>query len=206
MEMIIIIFVTVAIILLKKIISRALFLKKRKATNRLLEQKIKQENFEVSKTIYVLDWRTINSTNEEEKQKIYVDAKNKKLFLTNYAKQKFHTVNFSDIVGSEIFETSSISGRRKNIENLCNSLKLIVKINNMDLPQITYEVIFKTKIGKESVLYSNLRNSIQEVKSFFDVINAGSTQKSKKFVYCKYCGAKNHEESLKCTSCGVDLK
>ena len=206
MQMIIIVLITVAIILFKKIISRILFLRKRKATNRLLQQKLKESNFEETKIIHILDRRTINSTNEEEKQKIYIDAKNKKLFLTDYSKQKFYTINFEDVVGCEIFETNSISGKRKNIENWCNSLKLIIKINNMDLPQITYDVVFKCKVDKESNLYANLRNSVQEVKSFFDVINSNASQTHKKFVYCRYCGAKNHQESLKCESCGGDLK
>ena len=76
----------------------------------------------------------------------------------------------------------------------------------MDLPQVAYEIVSKRKVDKESHLYEALRNSTQETKSFFDVINSEAAPKSKKFVYCMYCGAKNHAESLKCESCGGDLK
>lgn len=205
METLVLCLIIFGIIILKKIISQARFLKKRRKTNKLLEQKLKDENFNATKTINVLDSKTINSLNED-KQKIFVDAKNKKLFLTDYSKQKFYTLNFSDVVGCEIFETNSISGKRRDLENWCNSLKLIIKINNMDMPQISYDIVFKGKVDKESNAYATLRNSTQEVKAFFDVINSEKAPKSKKFVYCMYCGAKNHEDSLKCESCGGELK
>ncbi|MBQ7917478.1 MAG: hypothetical protein IJ310_01525 [Clostridia bacterium] len=206
METLVLFFITLGIIILKKTISKARFLKKRRKTNKLLEQKLKEENFKPTKTINVLDSRTINSLNED-RQKIFVDAKNKKLFLTDYANQKFYNLNFSDVVGCEIFETNSISGKRRDLENWCNSLKLIIKINNMDMPQISYDIVVKAKVDKESNIYSTLRNSTQEVKAFFDVINSEpAATKSKKFVYCIYCGAKNHADSLKCESCGGDLK
>lgn len=205
METLVLCLIITGIILLKRMISKIKFFKKRKKVNKLLEQKVAAENFKATKTLYVSDWRTTNSPNEQ-KQQILVDSKNKKLLLTDYVKQKFYVLNFSDVIGCEIFETSSISGKRKNMDNWCNSLKLIIKIKDMDLPQVAYEIVSKRKVDKESHLYEALRNSTQEIKSFFDVINSEAAPKSKKFVYCMYCGAKNHAESLKCESCGGDLK
>ena len=199
--------IIVAIIIIFKLISRIRFLRKRKAINQKLEAKLKEENFNPTKTITLTDCRTFNSLGDDDKQKIFVDANNKKLFLTDYSKEKFYTIAFGDVVDSEIYETSSISGRRKrDINECCNSMKLIIKINNMDMPQISYDIVFGRKIDKESSIYRNLRSSLQEVESFFDVIKSEKTAKAKSFVYCKYCGAKNHEESLKCESCGGDLK
>ena len=196
------------IIVICKIISHLRFRKKRLSINKKLEEKLKETNFNVTKTISIRDSRTFNSIEEEDKQKIFVDAENQKLFLTNYSKEKFHTIDFADIVDAEIYETSAISGERKrrDINEYCNSLKLIIKIDNMDMPQITYDSGLGRKIDKEGNMYRGLRGQLQEVKSFFDVISAEKTSKKTKFVFCKYCGTKNSEEAPKCSSCGGDLK
>lgn len=200
--------ITIAIIVIVKVISNIRFRKKRLAINQKLQAKVKEQNFNVTKIISIRDCRTFNSTDEEDKQKIFVDADNKKLFLTDYSKEKFHTIDFADIVESEIYETSAISGgrRRRDINDYCNSLKLIIKIDNIDMPQITYDIIFGTKVDKESNMYRNLRVALQEVESFFDVLSADKKSNKKKFVFCRYCGTKNSEESPKCISCGGDLK
>ena len=200
-------FIIMAIVIIVNIISRIKFRKKRMAINQKLEEKVKEQNFNVTKTILIRDSRTFNSTDNLDKQKILIDADNKKLFLTDYSKGKFHTVDFADVIDCEIYETSSISGgrRRRDFTDNCNSLKFIIKIDNMDMPQIVYDIGMGIKIDKNSNMYRNLRGAIQEVNSFFDVVCSEKTSK-KKFVFCKYCGTKNSEDSPKCTSCGGDLK
>ena len=199
--------IVMVVVVTVSIISNIKFRKKRRATNKKLELKLKEEKFNVTKTISVYDCKTYNSTNEEDIQKIYVDADNKKLFLTDYSKEKFYTIDFADVVDCEIFETSSVSseGRRRDVNEYCNSMKLIIKINNMDMPQITYDIVFR-KVDKESNTYRGLRAYLQETKSFFDVLKSEKASKRKKFVYCKYCGTKNSEEAPKCSSCGGDLR
>ena len=201
-------FIIMAIVIVVNIISRIRFRKKRLATNQKLQASVKEQNFNVTKTISVRDSRTFNSTNEEEFQKIFVDAENKKLFLTDYAKQKFHTFDFADIIDTEVYETSSVSGgrKRRDINEYCNSLKFVIKIDSMDMPQIIYDIGMGRKIDKNSNIYANLRASLQELKSFFDVIKSEKSPKKKKFVYCKYCGTKNSEDSPRCVSCGGDLR
>ena len=195
------------IVVVANIISRIRFMKKRLATNQKLQAKLKEQNFNVTKAISIRDSRTFNSTNEEDKQKIFVDTENKKLFLTDYAKQKFHTIDFADIIDTEIYETSSISGgrKRRDINEYCNSLKFIIKIDSIEMPQIIYDIGLGRKIDKNSNMYANLRGAIQEVNSFFDVISNEKTPK-KRFIFCRYCGTKNSEDEPKCISCGGDLK
>ena len=197
-----------AIVVIVKVISKILFLKKRKSINQKLQSKLQELKFNATKTILLSDCRTFNSLSDDDRQKIFIDADNKKLLLTNYRNEKFHVIDFADIVDCEIYESSSISseGRRRRVNEWCNSMKLIIKINNMDMPQISYEIIFGRKVDKESSVYRNLRSSLQEAKSFFDVIKSEKVSPKIRFVYCKYCGAKNNETSHKCESCGGDLK
>lgn len=204
---IILFLITLAVIVLFKIISKIRFRKKRLKINKKLDEKLKEQNFVATKTILITDCRTLNLSDDAEKQRLLIDAKNKKLFLTDYSKEKFYTINFGDVVDCEIFENSAISGKRREMKEWCNAMKMIIKINNMDTPQITYDVVLKNrKVDKESNDYMKLINGLQEIKSFFDVIKSEKTDKKKRFVYCMYCGAKNHEESLKCESCGGELK
>ena len=142
------------------------FRKKRLSINKKLEEKLKETNFNVTKTISIRDSRTFNSIEEEDKQKIFVDAENQKLFLTNYSKEKFHTIDFADIVDAEIYETSAISGERKrrDINEYCNSLKLIIKIDNMDMPQITYDIGLGRKIDKEgNIMMENIKEQEDDI-------------------------------------------
>lgn len=200
--------VTLAVIIVIKIISKIRFRKRRLKTNRKLQAKLEELKFTPTKTILITDCRTLTLSNDEEKQRILIDADSKHVFLVDYAKDKFFKIHFGDIVDCEIFENSAIysEGRRRRMKECCNSMKLIIKVNNMDAPQIAYDIVFsRRKIDKESNEYMTLRNGIQEVKTFFDVIKSEKTKK-KRFIYCRYCGAKNHEESLKCESCKGNLK
>ena len=148
------VFIIMAIVLVVNIISRIRFRKKRLAINQKLDAKVKEQNFNITKTISIRDSRTFNSTNEQDKQKILVDAENKKLFLTDYSKGRFHVIDFADVIDCEIYETSSISGgrRRRDITDYCNSLKFIIKIDNMDMPQVTYDIGLGIKIDKDSTV------------------------------------------------------
>lgn len=209
MESILLFLIICAVIIIFKIISKVRFTKKRLKTDEKINKKLKEENFNATKTLVITDCRTIALTKDEAKQKIFIDADNKKFFLTDYKKDKFFVLNFGDVIDCEIYETSAIAseGNRRRMKEFCNNLKLIIKIDNIDYPQIEYDIVFgRRRVDKSSVQYQNLRDGLQEIKSFFDVIKSEKTAKRKKFIYCIYCGAKNHDDSLKCESCGGNLK
>lgn len=209
MESLILFLIVCVVLIIVKIISKIIFSKKRKKINEKINNELKNKNFNTTKTLLITDCRTLKASTDEEKQKIFLDADNKKIFLADYREEKFFILDFDEIVDCEIYESSSMSseGKRKRIKEWCNTMKLIIKIDNIDAPQIDYDIIFgRRKVDKESIYYKNLRDELQEVKSLFDVIKSEKVTKRKKFIYCKYCGTKNHEESLKCESCGGHLK
>ena len=112
--------------------------------------------------------------------------------------------------GVYTYENNSVSsvgwGNYSTIKNKCNELKLIFKIDNLDYPQVVYNIISPNcEIDKDMGNYKVFSNRLQEIKAFFDVINNEKTSKKKKFIYCRSCGAKNDSESLKCVSCGDKL-
>ena len=208
METLILTLIVAAIILIIRTISRIVFLKKRRKINEKINLELKEKNFNPTKTLLITDCRTLKAR-DEEKQKIFLDADSKKIFLYDYDKEKSFVLDFNEIVDCEIYESSAISseGRRRNVKEWCNTMKLIIKIDNIDDPQIDYEIVFgRRKVDKESVYYKNLRDGLQEVKSLFDVIKSEKTSRKKKYIFCRYCGAKNHDESLKCEFCGGNLK
>lgn len=209
METIILFLIVFTIVILVNIISRLRFAKKRRKVNKKVDNALKEKNFNATKTIFITDCRTLKAAKDDEKQRMFLDTENRKFFLADYKKEKFFVLDFNEIVDCEIYEHSAMisEGRRREIKEWCNSMKFIIKIDSIDTPQIEYDIVFgRRRVDKESVQYKELRDGLQEVKALFDVIKAEKTSKRKHYVYCKYCGAKNHEESLKCEFCGGNLK
>ena len=186
------------------------FMKRYGKINDSILSKLKAEGFKVDKVFKVVDCLNVKTARGVRYQKILVDSKNKKVCLINYDDVKAHVLDFSEIVGCEIYENSVVSGytwkRKTVVNNKCNDLQLIFKIDNLDCPQIKYNIVYEgCKLEKDGKSLKYIKDKLQEIKAFFDVINHEKTSKKKKFIYCRSCGAKNDAESLKCVSCGDKL-
>ena len=186
------------------------FMKRYGKINDNILSKIKTKGFKADKIFKVVDCFNVKTASGNRYQKIFIDSKNKRVCFIDYSEVKAHILDFSEIVGCEIYENSAVSGytrkRKTVINNKCNDLQLIFKIDNPDCPQIKYNVVYEgCKLDKEGKSLKDIKDKLQEIKAFFDVINHQKTSKKKKFVYCRSCGAKNDAESLKCFSCGDKL-
>lgn len=194
------------------IISMGRIKKRVKEINEKANEQLNKIKFNISKTYNVRDCVTIGQLVDDLcYRKIFVNSEDKKICFVDYQKSKLVIVDFNEIVGCEIVENSAMEdvgfGNNVSLKEKCSDMKLIIKIDNLENPQVIYNMVFsENKINKSGNDYNNLKNYAQEIKSFIDVIRADTTLKRKKFIYCKYCGAKNNEESLKCESCGGSLK
>lgn len=168
------------------------------------------KNFKIIKIMCISDCFLLNSFSELGIRQILIDSKSEKIALVDYVNVMLFILDFKDIVNCEIYENNIVSGENNgrdfSVKEEYNTMNLVLKINNVENPQIVYETIFKKcVVDGDSEEYSILLNNLQEIKAFFDVINHEKTSKKKKFVYCRSCGAKNDAESLKCVSCGDKL-
>ena len=159
-----------------------------------------QNNFNITKKYTFFDTATIKSKDKDGLQMIFVDAINKKICLINYKESKYKIVNFDEILDCTIYN-SETNGN-------CVELDLIIKIDNFEMPQFVYHAILNERgVVKSTEEHRIMVNSINEIKAFFDIIRGSNRSiKRKRFIYCRFCGQKNDEESLKCVSCGGGLK
>ena len=186
------------------------FMKRYGSINDSVLSKLESAKFKTDKIFKVVDCLNVKATKGVRYQKIFIDSKNKKVCFVDYDNVKIYVLDFSEIVGCEIYENSAVSSytwkKKTIVNNKCNDLQLIFKIDNLDCPQVKYNVVYEDcKLEKGGYSLKSINDNLQEIKSYFDVINHEKTSKKKKFIYCRSCGAKNDSESLKCVSCGDKL-
>ena len=215
MYVVIVAIVIVGLIVCIRWIKTRKALERNKNVNIAVKNRLASKNFNVTKVLKVIDCYSIDAVEDEKIKQILLDMENKKACLIDYRSGKEYIVDFADIIECEIYKNNVVSGsgsrynrRHSQIEEQCVDMRLIIKINNIEKPQIVYDVVYgNNAINKRLEDYQILMNYLMEIESFFDVIkNEKSAIAKKEFVFCQYCGAKNHADSLKCESCGGDLK
>ena len=161
-------------------------------TNQKITEALLSSNFTPTKTFYITDFTTINST-KEQKQFISVDSSNKKIALVDYKKGNHYILNFSDIISYEIYDneykvnTGSAVGNQYGgvifgtSNSLCHELALLIRIKNFDCPQIRYDFFVSTKvragINRKSDKYAVIVSSLQEIVSFLEIVIAENNAK-----------------------------
>ena len=147
-------------------------------------QTVVGDDFVVSKTVPILasGWATIKLiVDNEHKQFIYLSGK--------YQSKKY---KFSDIINYEIYENghSKVKGRAgsaliggaffglgglivgssmsRNINEKCNQLKLIIRLNDFDCPQIMITYVDNVDWDKNGRKYRNMKENIQAVCSMLE--------------------------------------
>lgn len=162
------------------------------ATNSKIKDKLKSFNFNISKIYYLNDYSTIEEPNDYKKF-IAIDKDEKKVCFVDYKIGTPIIVEFKDIVNYEVYENSSTAtvGGTTNYgsgnfiyassSKRCRELRLIIRLKNLDMPQISYEIIshsaFNRGYDKSSELYEKCISSIQEVVSFLEVIKSENSNK-----------------------------
>jgi hypothetical protein len=147
-------------------------------------QTVVGDDFVVSKTVPILasGWATIKLiVDNEHKQFIYLSGKNQS--------KKY---KFSDIINYEIYENghSKVKGRAgsaliggaffglgglivgssmsRNINEKCNQLKLIIRLNDFNCPQIVITYVDNVDWDKNGWTYRNMKENLQSVCSMLE--------------------------------------
>lgn len=162
------------------------------------EENIKSEfgDFKIDKEIRLYDVSHIRSA------RLLIDTKRKR-FIYAIGKDYSSIIEFKDILSYEVYEdgdsvvkgsagraliggaffglTGAIigsSGKRK-VSNYCSSLKLLIRINDIDNPQIEITFI-NSQVEKDSSTYKNCIKSLQEISSYFEyMINSKTLEEPK---------------------------
>lgn len=136
--------------------------------------------------------KTINITASGwSETKLLIDNQNKKFI---YQRGKIHskTYSFSDLINYEVYENgkSQVQGRAgsaliggaffglgglivgssmsRNVNEKCNQLKLIIRLNDFDCPEIVITYVNTVDLNKSSWTYKNMKNNIQTVCSMLE--------------------------------------
>lgn len=153
--------------------------------NKKINEYLKDNDIKVSKTVYLSDYWTYNRADIFKKQ-ISVSAEGKKIILMDYESQKLSVVDLDDIVNYEIYENGShatygggVAGVWSGIfgaetTGMTRDLRLIIRLNTYEKPQIVYDIISKTPlnigVSKTSDVYRSCISSLQEAVSLIEVI------------------------------------
>ena len=153
--------------------------------NKKIDEYLLQKNIPINKIIYVSDYWTSSKSNENKK-KICVSTEMKKVALVDYDKQKLYVVDFDKIVNFEIYENGSTRTIGAGVAGVgsglaiaessgnCKDLRLIIRINKIEVPQVTYDIVSKTLfnvgLNKSSDSYRVCMSSLQEIVSLFEII------------------------------------
>ncbi|MBQ2718263.1 MAG: SHOCT domain-containing protein [Clostridia bacterium] len=145
---------------------------------------IVDSNFILSKTIDIM-------ANGWSSTKLLIDNENKKFIYQN-GKSYSKTYKFSDLINYEVYENghSKVKGRAgsaliggaffglgglivgssmsRNIDEKCNQLKLIIRLNDIDNPQIVINYIDNADLDKSSKSYRNMKENLQSVCSMLE--------------------------------------
>ena len=134
--------------------------------------------------------------------KLLVDSENKKFIFQNKDAVCIKPYNFSDILNYEVYENgkSQVQGRAgstliggaffglgglivgssmsRNINEKCNDLKLIIRINDLENPQIVIPYI-RTQCDKSGWMYRDAVKNVQELCSLLEyIINSKTLEQS----------------------------
>lgn len=192
-----IIFIIVLTMILVYVIRKNIHKKNQFRINNNAINLLKKYEFKETKVFYISDNMTINLPNEYKKL-IFIDTNNKKIAFINYSNGKVFICNFSEVLkynvyANEISRTSSNVSNNSNTATydnnystnsnsyvssttsyFCTNLKLTITFDNLDCPNVIYNLISSETsvngINKSSSKYNNLLNSLNELTSFLDVI------------------------------------
>ena len=153
--------------------------------NKHLFEQLKIANFNLSKIFYLNDYATFDR-DINSKKIICVDNENKKISFLDYEKEKILIVDFHEFLNYEIYENGSNSTFGANsggvfggifaaeTNGVCKELRLIIRLNSYETPQIVYNIIsnttFNSGLNKSSKQYKSCISSLQEVVSFLEVV------------------------------------
>ena len=149
-------------------------------------------NFNKEQILYISDCESYIKDNNF-KMMIWVDATNKKVLFIDYKIKNAYIVNFAEILDYQIYENNTnvtsggaIGGFFTTVYSAettgnCKDLRLILRINNVTNPHITYEIIgdtfWNTGVSKDSKCYKKCIEDLQRVVSFLEVVKNENQQK-----------------------------
>lgn len=158
-------------------------------------EKMINENFVVSKKIFIAanGWKSTN---------LLIDNEHK-LFIYQQGENYSKTYNFTDLVNYEVYENgeSKVKGRAgsaliggaffgltglivgssmsRKVNEKCNQLKLIIRLNDLNRPQIVITYIDNVSWDKTGFTYRAIKENIQTVCSALEyIINAKTLEQS----------------------------
>jgi hypothetical protein len=131
---------------------------------------------------------------------ILIDNQNKK-FIYQRGKTYSKTYNFSDLINYEVYENgkSQVKGRAgsaliggaffglgglivgssmsRNINEKCNQLKLIIRVNDITCPQIVITYVDNVDWDKRGYTYRAMKENLQSICSTLEfILNAKSVE------------------------------
>ena len=150
------------------------------------QKKLIDSNFIISKAIEF-------KTGEWSSKKLLIDSQNEK-FIYQKGVDYSKIYNFSDLINYEVYENgkSVVAGRAgsaliggaffglggliigssmsRDIDESCNQLKLIMRINDFDCPQIVVTYIENIGYDKNSFIYKSMKENLQSICSTLEYI------------------------------------
>lgn len=179
---------------------------------KLKEEKKISSNFSVTKEIPILSsgWSSL---------KILIDDSNKK-FIYQKGKTLSKVYNYSDIISYEVYENgkSVIQGRagsaliggaffglgglivgssmRRNVDEKCNQLKLFIRLDDLDCPQIVITYIDNVEWNKTGWTYRNMKENLQSVCSILEFMLNNKTMEQSIIVEKEPKNEKTSKEQL----------
>ena len=177
------------------------------------KKELPDTDFIISKTIPILasGW---SST------KLLIDNQNKK-FIYQKGKIYSNTYKFSDIINYEVYENgkSQVQGRAgsaliggaffglgglivgssmsRNINEKCNQLKLIIRLNDFNCPQIVITYVDNVDWDKNGWTYRNMKENLQSVCSMLEfMLNEKSLEQSSTVKQEESHAKKSYKEQL----------
>ena len=161
--------------------------KKQYQINLTAKKYLKRKGFTSTSVFYFCDQATKGKSNNYKKM-LLVDDVNKKFALVNYKSGKTVIADYKEFLNYEIYENSNLVVSGGAIGGLglgffgaetsgqCKDLRLIMRITKPDTPHVAYEVVphtfFNIGLSKNSNMYRDCMESLQEMVSFFEVIKS----------------------------------
>ena len=197
--------------------------------NSNLDNFLKTANFVTTNKLLLNDIATWDKEESICKKHILIDNKNKQFCLVDYEKEDMFIFDFDEFLDYEIYENESkrttgqsIGGNKHSsftaeTNDVCKDLKLIIRLNRYDKPQICYKIIYDfcnmgSGTDKSSFVYKECISTLQEAISFLEIIKNENTPKTAntslktKTIFCPYCGKKNSYDADTCKHCGAPIK
>lgn len=175
----------------------------------------------ISDSIFVVSKIVDITASRLSATKLLIDNQNKK-FVYQKGKTYSKVYNFKDIISYEVYENGKIqvqgragaalvggaffglggliagSSMKRNVNEVCNQLKLIIRLNDFDCTQIVIE--YNAGCDKNSLDYEKMRSNLQSVCSMIEyMINEKNLDQSTDTI-------KNKEETSNMASSKVQLQ